>query len=82
MWSSLRHPPENAIVLSVDEKTSVQALETTQPHVPLTKGQIERHTHDYKRNGVVDLYAALGVASGVGRANAPTRTPALTSWRS
>jgi len=59
------NPPENAIVLSVDEKTSVQALERTQPMLPLTKGQIERHTHDYKRNGVVDLYAALEVATGV-----------------
>jgi transposase len=57
-------PPENAIVLSVDEKTSVQALDRTQPMLPLTKGQIERHTHDYKRNGVVDLYAALEVATG------------------
>lgn len=59
------NPPQNAIVLSVDEKTSVQALERTQPLLPLTKGQIERHTHDYKRNGVVDLYAALEVATGV-----------------
>src|SRR5258708_15008309 len=58
------NPPENAVVLSLDEKTSVQALERTQPMLPLTKGQIERHTHDYKRNGVVDLYAALEVATG------------------
>jgi transposase len=58
------NPPEHAIVLSVDEKTSVQALERTQPMLPLTKGQIERHTHDYKRNGVIDLYAALEVATG------------------
>jgi transposase len=58
------NPPENAIVLSVDEKTSVQALERTQPMLPLTEGQIRRHTHDYKRNGVVDLYAALNVATG------------------
>ena len=58
------NPPHNAIVLSVDEKTSVQALDRTQPMLPLTKGQIERHTHDYKRNGVVDLYAALEVATG------------------
>lgn len=58
------NPPENAVVLSLDEKTSVQALERTQPMLALTKGQIERHTHDYKRNGVVDLYAALEVATG------------------
>jgi transposase/DNA-binding CsgD family transcriptional regulator len=58
------NPPDNAVVLSVDEKTSVQALERTQPMLPLTEGQIRRHTHDYKRNGVVDLYAALNVATG------------------
>jgi transposase len=58
------NPPENAVVISLDEKTSVQALDRTQPMLPLTKGQIERHTHDYKRNGVVDLYAALDVATG------------------
>ena len=58
------NPPENAVVLSVDEKTSVQALDRTQPMLALTKGQIARHTHDYKRNGVVDLYAALEVATG------------------
>lgn len=58
------NPPENAIVLCLDEKTQVQALERTQPLLPLRPGQVERHTHDYKRNGVVDLYAALEVATG------------------
>lgn len=58
------HPPEGAIVLSVDEKTQIQALSRTQPMLPLRAGQVERRTHDYKRNGTVSLYAALEVASG------------------
>ncbi len=58
------NPPTNAIVLSVDEKTSIQALERTQVPLPLRTGRAVRHTHDYKRHGVVDLYAALEVATG------------------
>jgi transposase len=58
------HPPEHAVVLSVDEKTSIQALERTQLPLPLRKGRARRHTHDYKRHGVIDLYAALEVATG------------------
>lgn len=58
------NPPKKAIVISLDEKTQVQALDRTQPMLPLRTGQVERHTHDYKRNGVVDLYAALEVATG------------------
>lgn len=57
-------PPERAIVLSVDEKTQVQALDRTQPMLPLRPGQVERHTHDYKRNGTLSLFAALEVATG------------------
>lgn len=57
-------PPEHAVVLSVDEKTSIQALERTQLPLPLREGRAARHTHDYKRHGVVDLYAALEVATG------------------
>ncbi len=57
-------PPEHAIVLSVDEKTSIQALERTQPPLPLRSGRATRHTHDYKRHGVIDLYAALEVRTG------------------
>lgn len=57
-------PPEHAIVLSVDEKTSIQALERTQVPLPLRSGRAVRHTHDYKRHGVVDLYAALELATG------------------
>jgi transposase len=58
------NPPEHAVVLSVDEKTSIQALERTQLPLPLRTGRAVRHTHDYKRHGVVDLFAALEVASG------------------
>ncbi len=58
------NPPEHAVVLSVDEKTSIQALQRTQMPLPLRSGRAVRHTHDYKRHGVVDLYAALEVATG------------------
>jgi len=58
------NPPEHAVVLSVDEKTSIQALERTQRPLPLRSGRATRHTHDYKRHGVVDLYAALEIATG------------------
>lgn len=58
------NPPKKAVVISLDEKTQVQALDRTQPMLPLRTGQVERHTHDYKRNGVVDLYAALEIATG------------------
>ena len=58
------NPPEHAVVLSVDEKTSIQALERTQLPLPLRSGRAARHTHDYKRHGVVDLYAALEIATG------------------
>jgi len=57
-------PPENAVVLCVDEKTQVQALDRTQPMLPMRPGQIERRTHDYKRNGTIQLYAALEVHAG------------------
>ena len=57
-------PPEKAIVLSVDEKSQVQALDRTQPLLPMTPGQAERGTHDYVRNGTTSLFAALDVATG------------------
>ena len=58
------HPPEHAVVLCVDEKTQVQALDRTQPLLPMRPGQYERRTHDYKRNGTIQLYAALEVQAG------------------
>jgi transposase len=57
-------PPEGAIVLSVDEKTQIQALDRTQPLLPMRPGQVERHTHDYTRHGTSCLFAALEVGSG------------------
>lgn len=58
------NPPEAAVVLCVDEKTQIQALDRTAPIFPLIPGTPERRTHDYKRNGTTNLYAALDVASG------------------
>jgi hypothetical protein len=57
-------PPDNAVVLSVDEKSQVQALDRTQPMLPLRPGLAARRTHDYKRNGTTTLFAALEVAAG------------------
>lgn len=57
-------PPERAVVLSVDEKSGTQALDRTQPVLPLTPGQAERATHDYVRHGTTSLFAALDVATG------------------
>ena len=58
------HPPDNAVVLCVDEKSQCQALERTQPILPLRPGIPERHTHDYARHGVTCLFAALNAATG------------------
>lgn len=58
------NPPEAAVVVCVDEKTQIQALDRTAPVLPLLPGTPERRTHDYKRNGTTNLYAALDVASG------------------
>ena len=57
-------PPDKAMVLCVDEKTQIQALDRTQPLLPLRPGQIERRTHDYKRHGTTSLYAAFDVLTG------------------
>lgn len=57
-------PPERAVVFSFDEKTQVQALDRTQPSLPLKAGRARTMTHDYKRNGTVDLFAALNVGTG------------------
>jgi transposase len=57
-------PPENAVVLCVDEKPQVQALDRTQPVLPLEPGRTERATHDYVRHGTTSLFAALDVATG------------------
>jgi transposase len=58
------NPPEHALVLSVDEKSQIQALDRTQPGLPLKKGRGQTMTHDYKRNGTTTLFAALNTANG------------------
>lgn len=58
------HPPEKALVLSVDEKSQIQALERTQPILPMRPGLPARMTHDYERHGTTSLFAALEVATG------------------
>jgi hypothetical protein len=58
------NPPENAVVFCLDEKTSIQALDRSQPGLPLKKRCCGTVTHDYKRNGTSTLFAALEVATG------------------
>ena len=58
------NPPDKALVLCVDEKSQIQALDHTQPLLPMRPGQIERRTHDYMRHGTTSLFAALDVKTG------------------
>ncbi|WP_348541769.1 IS630 family transposase [Streptomyces sp. SAI-127] len=58
------HPPEKAVVLCVDEKSQIQALDRSQPVLPMMPGMPERRTHDYLRHGVTSLFAAFNVADG------------------
>ena len=57
-------PPDRALVLCVDEKSQIQALDRTAPLLPMRPGQIERRTHDYKRHGTTSLFAALDAKTG------------------
>ena len=57
-------PPDRALVLAVDEKSQIQALDRTQPMLPMRPGQVERRTHDYVRHGTTTLFAALDVKTG------------------
>jgi hypothetical protein len=57
-------PPDRALVFSVDEKSQIQALDRTQPGLPMKKGRAGTMTHDYKRHGTTTLFAALDVATG------------------
>jgi transposase len=59
------NPPERAVVLAVDEKSQIQALDRTRPILPMLPGVPERATHDYKRHGTSSLYAALDLATGM-----------------
>ena len=58
------NPPENALVFSADEKTLIQALDRTQPGLPLVKGRCDTMTYDYKRNGTTTLFAAIELGQG------------------
>ena len=58
------NPPEHALILSIDEKSQIQALDRTQPGLPMKKGRVGTMTHDYKRNGTTTLFAALDVLKG------------------
>jgi transposase/AraC-like DNA-binding protein len=58
------HPPDKALVLCVDEKAQIQALDRTRPLLPMRPGQVERRTHDYRRHGTTSLFAALEVKTG------------------
>ena len=62
-------PPEHAVVLCVDEKSQIQALDRTAPLLPMRPGQAERRTHDYAQHGTTSLFAALDIKTGqvVGR---------------
>jgi len=68
------NPPEHAVVLCVDEKSQIQALDRTQPGLPLKKGRCGTMTHDYKRNGTATLFAALNTLDGTASACATTVT--------
>ena len=58
------HPPDRALILCVDEKSQIQALDRTRPLLPMRPGQVERRTHDYLRHGTVSLFAALDASTG------------------
>jgi hypothetical protein len=73
-------PPGGAVVLSIDEKTQIQALDRTQPLLPLDFGRTEQRIHDYVRHGTTSLFAALNVATGKVKPRTATRAvPARTS---
>jgi hypothetical protein len=59
------HPPAHAVVLSIDEKSQIQALDRTQPGLPIKPGKCGTMTHDYKRHGTTTLFAALNTLDGV-----------------
>jgi transposase len=75
------HPPTNAVVLSVDEKTSIQALDRSPPRLPMKAHRIERLSHEYKRNGTASLLAALEVHSGQVQAASIQRNNSATFIR-
>lgn len=70
------HPPEHALVLCADEKSQIQALDRTQPGLPLTQGRCGTMTHDYKRNGTTTLFAALELLTGAPHRHVPAQASA------
>jgi len=72
-------PPDRALVLCVDEKSQIQALDRSQPILPMRPGQAERRSHDYKRHGTTTLFAALDTDSGKVIGNAIVVTARLSS---
>jgi hypothetical protein len=77
------NPPEGAVVLSMDEKTQVQALDRTQPLLPMNFCKTEKRTHDYGRHGTTNLFAALNTKTGevIGRCFQRRRTvESLNLW--
>lgn len=74
-------PPEQALVLCVDEKCQIQALDRSQPVLPMRPGQVERRTHDYTRRGTTSLFDALDIASvtQTGRPQITGRVPSTGS---
>jgi hypothetical protein len=75
-------PPAGAVVLCVDEKSQIQALDRTAPTLPLRPGLAERRTHDYVRHGITSLFAALEVATGRSPAAVLTGIDTPSSWPS
>ena len=75
------NPPEHALVLSLDEKSQIQALDRTQPGLPLKKGRGQTMTRDYKRNGTTTLFAALNTLDGsvIAECMAPTQPPGMVA---
>ena len=77
------HPPEQAVVLCVDEKAQIQALDRSQPVLPMMPGMPERRTHDYQRHGITSLFAAFNIADGtvISSSTAATGRPSSrSSW--
>ena len=72
------NPPDHAVVFCVDEKSQIQALDRTQPLLPLRPGQAERRTRDYKRNGTTSLFAALELKTS--RVIGQSRQISSTVW--
>jgi transposase len=74
------NPPDRALVLCVDEKSQIQALDRTQPLLPMRPGQIERRSHDYQRHGTTSLFAALDIGSLAAATRGTAQSNSANSW--